>query len=104
VRAGTWGAVVLEPEAGVRPTCGARTIRVVPLPDPAAVATVLPAQTIECVGTNAPLPPALRARGVARVCPLGRMQQPPLSWPRGQRPALASLLGAGQAAVMAVER
>jgi acyl-CoA reductase-like NAD-dependent aldehyde dehydrogenase len=104
VRAGTWGAVVLESGTAFRPTCGARTIRVVALPDPAALAPLLPAHAIECVGTNAPLPPGLRARGVARVCPVGRMQRPPLSWPRGQRPALGSLLGAGQAAVMAIER
>ena len=39
------------------------------------------------------LAPALRARGVSRLCPLGRMQRPRLSWPRGQHPPLGVLLG-----------
>ena len=30
--------------------------------------------------------------GVSRVCPLGRMQQPPLAWRHDGRPALADLL------------
>jgi hypothetical protein len=34
---------------------------------------------------------ALRRHGVARVCPIGRMQRPRLDWPRGQRPALGAL-------------
>jgi hypothetical protein len=37
---------------------------------------------------------ALRRRGVARVCPLGRMQRPRIDWPRGQRPPLATLFRA----------
>jgi hypothetical protein len=35
---------------------------------------------------------------------VGRMQQPTLAWPRGQRPALGSLLREPRTAVMAIER
>ena len=66
-------------------------------------AALLPAGAIECVGTNGPVPGGLRERGVARVCAIGRMQEPPLSWPRGQRPALGSLLCETHEPVMAVE-
>jgi hypothetical protein len=104
VQAGPWGAVLLEAEPTFRPTCGARTLRVVPLADPAALPSLFPVHTIECVGTNVPPPAGLRMRGVARVCPVGRMQEPPLSWPRGQRPALGSLLREPRAPVMAIER
>lgn len=104
VHAGAWGAVVRESGPHFRPTCGARTIRVLPLRDSAALPDLLPEHTIECLGTNVPPPAGLRARGVARVCPVGRMQQPPLSWPRGQRPALGSLLRQTRAAVMGIER
>lgn len=50
---------------------------------------------VECVGTaDVGLDlDALRALGVSRVCRPGRMQRPPLSWPRGQRPPLGGLVG-----------
>lgn len=104
VQAGPWGGIVLDPEPAFRPTCGARTLRVTPLATADALPALLPEHAIECLGTNAAAPAGLRARGVARVCPVGRMQQPPLSWPRGQRPALASLLRDTRTAQMAVER
>jgi hypothetical protein len=55
----------------------------------------VPAGRIECVGVAGTTlaPAALRALGVARVCPPGRMQRPPLAWPRGQHAPLRSLLG-----------
>jgi hypothetical protein len=59
-----------------------------------AVPGAFAAGTVECVGVGRGIAldvAALRARGVARVCPLGRMQRPRIDWPRGQRPALASL-------------
>ena len=104
VQAGAWGAVVRESAAEFRPSCGARTVRVLPLSDVERLPECFPPNTIECLGTNVPPPAGLRARGVARVCPIGRMQQPPLSWPRGQRPALGSLLREPRTAVMAIER
>jgi hypothetical protein len=103
VRAGTWGAVVLESTAQFRPTCGARTLRVVPIVSAAALPPLLPAHTVECLGTNVSPPDGLRARGIARVCPVGHMQAPPLAWPRSQRPALGSLLGATEASLMTIE-
>ena len=39
------------------------------------------------------LAPALRARGVSRICPVGQMQRPRLSWPRGQHSPLGILVG-----------
>jgi hypothetical protein len=104
VQAGAWGAVVRESDAHFRPTCGARTLRVLPLRDPSLLPELIPPQAIECLGTNLPPPAGLRARGVARICPVGRMQRPPLSWPRGQRPALGALLREPRTAVMAIER
>jgi hypothetical protein len=104
VQAGAWGAVVRDSDAHFRPTCGARTLRVLPLRDPSLLPELIPPHAIECLGTNVPPPAGLRARGVARVCPVGRMQQPPLSWPRGQRQALGSLLREPRTAVMAIER
>jgi len=104
VQAGAWGAVVREPSSSFRPTCGARTIRVLPLRDAEMLPECFEPNALECLGTNVPPPAGLRARGVARVCPLGRMQQPPLSWPRGQRPALGSLLREPRTAAMTIER
>ena len=89
--------VIYDQAPAFRPTAGRRTVRVHPLPDPRALPELLPPGRIECVGVAgidpAPLATALRARGVARVCPVGRMQRPPLSWPRGQHPPLGVLLG-----------
>jgi hypothetical protein len=51
-------------------------------------------RTVECIGVGGRVAldvEALRAHGVARICPLGRMQRPRIDWPRGQRPALGSL-------------
>lgn len=97
VRRGLGGAALVETWADVRPGPGGRTVRVCPLASLADLPAVLPAGQVECVaihGDGAPLE-ALRARGVARVCRPGRMQEPPLSWPRGQRPALGALLRPG---------
>jgi acyl-CoA reductase-like NAD-dependent aldehyde dehydrogenase len=90
------GTVVYDERLDCRSTCGRRTVRVHPLPSPAALAPLLPPGVVECVGLAggaAPLVEALRARGVARVCPPGRMQRPPLTWPRGQQAPLGALLG-----------
>jgi hypothetical protein len=85
------GTVLVSDAPAFRPTPGRRTVWVRPL---AALADAIPAGRIECVGAaGAELDPAvLRALGVARVCPPGRMQRPPLIWPRGQHAPLRSLL------------
>jgi len=104
---GPGGAVVYDPEPAFRPTCALRTIRVHPLPAPAALPALLPPGAIECVGLAgvdaAPLAPALRARGVARVCALGRMQMPRLTWPCGQAAPLGALLGRSGPPLLEVE-
>ena len=71
--------------------CGGRTVQLLPR----AAFDQLPPGRIECVGVAAVdlSPAALRDLGVARRCRVGDMQRPPLSWPRGQRPALGTLLG-----------
>ena len=102
------GTVLYEREvAAVVPTRGHRTVRVHPLTDLAALAALVPAGEIECVG-GAGIDPealaaALRGRGVSRICPLGRMQRPRLSWPRGQRAPLGVLLGRNDGPVLEVE-
>jgi len=94
VRAGLGGTVLVETWADLRPGPGGRTIRVCPLDSLRALPTALPLGRIECIaiyGDEVDVA-ALEARGVARLCQPGRMQDPPLAWPRGQRPALGSLL------------
>jgi hypothetical protein len=49
---------------------------------------------IECIGIDRVMEidePYFRDHGVSRICPVGRMQRPRIDWPRGQRPALATL-------------
>lgn len=91
VRTGPGGTVAYDPRPMFRPTGGRRTVRVHPH---VPLAKALPAGRIECVGVAGRVETAALVRlGVARVCPVGRMQRPPLSWPRGQRGPLRSLLG-----------
>jgi hypothetical protein len=95
---GTPGAgVIVHGDAVFRPGIGGRTLRVHPVDRLAALPDLLPAHAIECVGiaggAAAALAAPLRARGVARLCPVGRMQRPELSWPRGQHAPLGVLLG-----------
>lgn len=88
------GTVVVEAEPVFRPTPLCRSLRVVPVADPGAIAALLaPVRPrLECAGLAAPrqrwlgLQEALAARGVHRVCALGEMQQPPLRWRQGGRP------------------
>lgn len=106
---GAGGLVVYEPRPAFRPTAGPRTIRLHPVDTLAALPLILAPGRVECVGLAASGPevaelvPALRALGVARLCPIGRMQQPALAWPRGQRLPLGSLLGRPGPNVLAVE-
>jgi hypothetical protein len=88
------GAVVIDapsPARAARAPTGHRTVRVVRGDD---VAAWFPPGSVECVGIAAAVgvdAQGLRRHGVARICPVGRMQRPPIDWPRGQRPALGSL-------------
>ena len=106
---GAGGLVVYDPRPAFRPTAGRRTIRLHPLDTLAALPLILAPGRVECVGLAASGPeiaalvPALRALGVARICPMGRMQQPALAWPRGQRLPLGSLLGRPGPNVLEVE-
>jgi acyl-CoA reductase-like NAD-dependent aldehyde dehydrogenase len=94
VRTGPGGTVAYDARPTFRPTGGRRTIRVHPH---TTLATALPVGRIECVGVAGRVETAALARlGVARVCPVGRMQRPPLSWPRGQRGPLRALLGTAE--------
>jgi hypothetical protein len=88
--AGPWGAVVV---GGTLDAPGARTLHVRPLPSFEALPALLTG--VECVGAHGGGldTEALRERGVARVCLPGRMQRPPLAWPRSQRAPLATLRG-----------
>jgi hypothetical protein len=99
--------VVLHGDAAPRPRIGGRTLRVHPIRDLDALPTVLATDAIECVGIAGGDPAALaaplRARGVARLCPVGRMQRPGLSWPRGQQAPLGVLLGRAGDPVIEVE-
>ena len=108
VLCGAGGTVIYEEAPAFRPTAGLRTVRVHPLRDPRVLPELLPPGRIECVGVAgvdpAPLVAVLRARGVARICPVGRMQRPPLSWPRGQHAPLGALLGRRGEPLIEVER
>jgi hypothetical protein len=88
-------------------TSGRRTVRVHPLDSLTSLADLVPSRLVECVGLagidGGTLAPALRARGVSRICPIGRMQRPPLTWPRGQRPPLGALLGREDGPALEVE-
>ena len=92
VLGGAGGTVLLHPDPRPRPCPGRRTVWVHPL---TTLADVLPPGRIECVGiARASVDvEVLRRLGVSRVCAPGRMQRPPLSWPRGQRAPLRALLG-----------
>lgn len=77
-----------------RPTCGQRVVRVQRVRAIDDVPSLLPSGVIECVGYAGAVPDAdaYRRLGVARLCPVGRMQAPMLAWPCGQHAPLRSLL------------
>ena len=104
---GDAGTVIYDDRPRFRAGAGRRTIRVQPLDDLAGLPDLLPVGAVECVGIAgadcARLAPALAARGVSRLCPLGRMQRPSLAWPRGRQPPLGALLGRRGPAPIQVE-
>lgn len=92
--------VVYEEDIGFRTSCLNRFVYVKPCLDLARAlqaAEVVHGQ-VSTVGVAASesrmqeLALALARWGVTRVCPLGRMQEPPLSWRHDGRPALADLI------------
>jgi hypothetical protein len=94
---GDGGTVVVDPEPRVVDEIGRRTVRVRAIDRADDVVHAFAPGTVECIGIGRGVAldaEALRTRGVARVCPVGRMQRPRIDWPRGQRPALASLFRA----------
>jgi hypothetical protein len=105
---GPGAGVALHASASFRPGIGGRTLRVHPIRGLDRLPDLLPQGVIECVGIAggdaAVLAEPLRARGVSRLCPVGRMQRPGLSWPRGQHPPLGVLLGHAADPRLEVER
>jgi len=89
--------VVVEPLAVFRPTPLCRSLRVMPLARVDDLPRILApaARLLECAGLAAPqgreqeIGNVLTRVGVPRVCPLGRMQLPTLSWQQGGRPRIA---------------
>ncbi len=97
--------VLVGPATPFRPTGGGRVVRVQAVHDVAEVPALLPAGGIECVGYAGALPDVepFRRLGVARLCPVGRMQAPALAWPCGQHAPLRSLLRLETPPAMQVE-
>jgi hypothetical protein len=100
------GTVIVDANRRYIDGPGRRTVRVHALDDTRAVTTVFAPGTVECIGLGRGVQldaDVLRERGVARLCPVGRMQRPRIDWPRGQRPPLASLFRAGDEPRIQVE-
>jgi len=102
VLAGVGGTVLVVDDRTVRTAPGRRTVWIRPL---GPLHDMIPAHGIECVGVACVQPDvaALRRLGVARLCAPGRMQRPRLSWPRGQRAPLRTLLGLPAPAALEIE-
>ena len=87
-----------------RPTTfpGRRTVWILPF---ASIPELIAPGGVECVGVAGIRPDVemLRQLGVGRVCALGRMQRPGLSWPRGQRAPLRTLLALPAEPLLEVE-
>ena len=97
---GTAWTVVLDDTCELGVSCLNRFVYVKPLPAlallPEAVAAVRPyLQTVGVAGPAAfftDVAEVVQPLGVSRVCPLGRMQHPPLDQPHDGRPRLADLV------------
>ncbi len=98
--AGTGWTVIFDPRPAFAPSCLNRVAHVRPLPRladlPYLLAPVQPfLQTCGVAGDEAALlavAEIVAPLGVARVCPLGRMQHPPAGWRHDGRPRLLDLL------------
>jgi hypothetical protein len=94
------GTVVVEPTPLFRPTPLCRSLRVLAIADLGALGELLaPVRAwLECAGLAAPperwplLARRLEESGVHRVCEVGEMQRPPLTWRQGGRPRVADWL------------
>ena len=108
LRGAPGAGVILQAAAPGRPAIGGRTLRVHPIRELGMLPGLLPMGVIECVGLAGAdataLATPLLARGVSRICPVGRMQRPTLSWPRGQRAPLGALLGHPAEPCLEIER
>jgi len=93
-------SVVYEADPQFQKSCLHRFIYVKGVPDLAEAlkGAELVREYISTVGLgvtadeNKELVPQLARWGVPRICPLGRMQHPPLGWRHDGRPALADLI------------
>lgn len=100
------GMVLIDPRPGLHPPIGHRTLRVQAIAHLHELHALLPVDRIECVaiaGDATAVLPTLQRLGVSRVCPPGRMQEPPIHWPRGQHPPLGALRGPVGRGTMLVE-
>ncbi|MBN8248181.1 MAG: hypothetical protein J0L84_12145 [Verrucomicrobia bacterium] len=92
--------VIYEDDLAFRPSCLNRFIYVKPCEDPQRMlqAAEVVRGRVSTVGVAAAegrmqdLARGLARWGVARVCPLGRMQEPPLGWRQDGRPTLGDLV------------
>lgn len=92
--------VIYEADPTFAPSPLYRTVRVKPLHGPADLAELLTDWRLylEAVGIAADpneaarLGELLAGLGVSRVCPLGKMQRPPLNWRRGGRPRIGDFV------------
>jgi len=88
------GTVVAEAAAGFHPTPLCRSLRVQPIANLGALAALLTPVRSWLEGAGVAAAPArwrefsvrLEDAGVHRVCALGEMQRPPLTWRQGGRP------------------
>ncbi len=94
-RDSTAWTVIFQNSTAFIPSCLNRVIRVLPLPDdlPAALAPVrLHLSTVGIWPVTDEIVARLADTGVSRICPLGNMQNPPLTWHADGQRALAPLV------------
>jgi hypothetical protein len=92
-RSDAW-SIALEPGSGFRPTCLNRCVRVKVIDglDEVSAALVDCRRVLEAAGVavsearGAAIEEMLAKAGVHRICAIGKMQEPPLSWCQGGRP------------------
>ena len=92
--------VVFEQDSRFQASCLNRFVFVKPVEDMVRLLEALDAVSgkVSTVGIAAPPPVrrelalALARWGVTRICPLGQMQDPPLTWRHDGRPALGDLV------------
>jgi hypothetical protein len=97
---GTAWTVVLDPDPTFTPSPLYRTIRVKPFSSSTQLYELLTPWRpyLEAAGLatyatrNTQLVEVLAQAGVSRICPIGTMQTPPLSWRHGGRPRIADLV------------